>query len=278
MKEQQFELYCHVGLGKTGTTYLQYKFFPKLKGVRYIQRTQYRNLDRILQKPQHTKYFVSREFDRQFEREVTKIAQSYPFAGIIIVLRRNDSWIASQYKRHVKNGGQHSFREFLDLKNDHGLWKQKDVYFYPKLQMLKEMFHKKPLVLFHDELKKAPFAFFDKIADYIGASYEKKKIDINPKHKSYNDKQLRYIRSVSSRLLRKERRKIRNNFHKWLDFRSRWLICHFLLLIGRLMPEKFVTKIPVISPADLNEVKDFYAEDWQQCKEFARKHSYFSTE
>lgn len=278
MKEQNFELYCHVGLGKTGTTYLQYKFFPKLREVKYIQRTKYKNLDRILEKPRYSKYFVSREFDRQFEREVLKIAKSYPFAGIIIVLRRNDSWIASQYRRHVKNGGQHSFCEFLDLKNDKGLWKQKDVCFHPKLLMLKELFDKKPLVLFHDELKKYPFAFFDKIADYIGASYEKRKIDINPKHKSYNDKQLRYIRSVSPRVLRKERRKTRNKLHKWLDFRSRWLVCHLLLLVGKMIPEKYVTKDPVIKKEELDEVREFYADDWQKCKEFARKHSYFLPE
>ncbi len=275
-EQDRFELYCHVGLGKTGTTYLQYEFFPKLKGVKYIQRTQYKKFGRIIARTHYSKYFVSREFDRQFEREVPRIAEKYPSAGIIIVLRRNDSWIASQYRRHVKNGGQHSFQEFLDLKHDQGLWKQKDVYFYPKLLMLKDLFTKKPLVLFHDELKKEPFSFFDKIADYLGVTYDKRKINVNPKHKSYNDKQLRYIRSVSSGIFRPERRKTRNRLHRWIQFRSRWLLCRLFLLLGQILPEKFVDNTPVIEQELLEEVREFYAHDWEKCKEFAGEHSYIS--
>ena len=29
------EVFFHVGLGKTATTYLQYQFFPKLRGIHY---------------------------------------------------------------------------------------------------------------------------------------------------------------------------------------------------------------------------------------------------
>ena len=271
--DHSFELYCHVGLGKTASTYLQYRFFPKLKGVHYIQRTRYGRFGRIIESTNHSKYFVSREFDRQYEREVNKIAEKYPHARIIIVLRRNDSWIASQYRRYVKNGGYQPFHRFLDLEDDQGLWKQKDVYFYPKLRMLRELFEHKPLVLFHDELKQDPYAFFDRIAGYMGATYDRSRIEINPSHKSYSEKQLKIVRKIARRLFPREWKGSRNKLVHYIRFRSRWLLLHLFLYAAEVMPRSWAGGRPLIPSEELAKVRDFYAEDWEQCKAFAEKYS-----
>ncbi|HKL37264.1 MAG TPA: hypothetical protein VJ876_00115 [Bacteroidales bacterium] len=272
-KEPSFELYCHVGLGKTASTYLQYRFFPKLKGVCYIQRTRYNRFDKIIEATDHKKYFVSREFDRQYEQEVKKIADRYPHAYIIIVLRRNDSWIASQYRRYVKNGGTQPFHRFLDLDNDEGLWKQKDVYFHPKLEMVRQLFEHKPLVLFYDELKKDPRAFFDRIADFMGATYDPDRIVINPSHKSYSEKQLKILQKVARVLFPREWKGSRNKTVHYIRFRSRWLLLHLFLYAARLMPKSWAGDESLIPPEELERVREFYAEDWRRCQEFAEEYS-----
>ncbi|MFP4620033.1 MAG: hypothetical protein ACLFM7_01875 [Bacteroidales bacterium] len=275
MKQQQndFELFCHVGLGKTASTYLQYKFFPRLKGIRYIQRTRYGRFDRIVSHTKYSKYLVSREFDRQFGREVRKIAANYPRAHIIIVLRRNDQWIASQYRRYIKNGGIRSFERFVDLEHDTGVWKQKDIYFYPKLRLVKELFNSWPLVLFHDELKQDAFGFFDKLARYMGADYDRSRVDVNPAHKSYTEKQLKILRRFNRRVFGKDFRGSENKLRHYFRFRMRWLFNHLILYIAALLPERLTGTDPLIPEGNLEKIRKHYANDWKRCHEFAKAYS-----
>jgi len=264
----QKEVFFHVGLGKTASTYLQYQFFPKLKGIKYFQRSKYKRYAKIIEQSNWNRYFFSREFDRQFEKEVTGIAQHYPHAGIIIILRRHDSWMASQYRRYVKNGGHKSFGDFFHLHDENGEWQSKDVYFYPKLQLIDKLFHKKPLVLFHDDLKKDPLAFFDKMANYLGASYDKNKVSLSPVHKSYNLKQLLIMRRLGGLLFRKRKPASKHNFVNYIRYRSRWLFCHGVLYAAPLLPNSLTKNQELINPAFLQEIKDYFTDDWQKCIEF----------
>jgi len=267
--QKHYTLFCHVGLGKTASTYLQYKFFPKLQDICYIQRTKYHRFEQIIARTSCSKYLVSREFDRQFEREINKLAAYDPTAHIIIVLRRNDSWIASQYRRYVKNGGYQPFEKFVDLNNDRGLWKLKDIYFYPKLQMLQELFESPPLVLFHTELKDKTYGFFDKLARYMDVHYNREHIDVHPAHKSYTDKQLKILRKVSKKLFHKERKGSKNKVVHYIRFRSRWLLCHLILYAASLMPERWAGSEPLIPAQQLERIREHFAADWESCRTFA---------
>ncbi|MCF8335612.1 MAG: hypothetical protein K9H65_03320 [Bacteroidales bacterium] len=276
MKRQRkdFELFCHVGLGKTASTFLQYKFFPRLKGIHYIQRTRYNRFDKVVSRKKHAKYLVSREFDRQFEREVKKIAEKYPRAHIIIVIRRNDSWMASQYRRYVKNGGLQPFENFVDIENDQGLWKKKDIYFYNKLRMIKDLFETWPLVLFHDELKQDAYGFFDKLAWYMGVDYNRNRIDVDPSHKSYSDKQLKILRRFNRRWFGKDFEGSGNKVRHYIRFRLRWLFNHLILYIAAFLPERYAGTEPLIPAGHLGKIREHYANDWKRCREFAKAYSY----
>lgn len=270
-KKRDIEIYFHIGLGKTATTYLQYEFFPKLKGIYYIQRTLYRKYQEVIDNTNHSRYFVSREFDQQLEEEVDKIAAAYPKARIIIVLRRQDGWIASQYRRYVKNGGGLSFPEYFDVEHDSGLWKRSDVDFMAKIKYVEEKFGQPPLVLFHEDLKQDPYAFFDRLAAFLGASYDRNAISLDAVHSSYNEKELKIIKKFSF-LFNQYRSYSKVRFLRWLQRRSQLLLSYLILYPAKLIPEAWVSKEPLIPQEELNKVRDYYAEEWDKCKAYAQAH------
>jgi hypothetical protein len=263
------EIYFHVGLGKVASTYLQYRFFPKLQGIYYIQRTRYRNYRRIIDNTAHAKYLVSREFDQQLPAEVESFAQHYPDARIIILLRRHDSWIASQYRRFAKNGIHQRFEEFFDIDNDEGLWKQQDLYYMPKLRIIEQYFRHKPLVLFHDELKQDPFALMDRMADFMGVSYDHQQISLKPVHRSYSEKQLKLVRRLSRYVFKPEPVTASSHFLRQLQKRKQLLTSYAIMAAAPLVPTTWLGEQSLIPGEKLAKIREAYMDDWRQCQRYA---------
>lgn len=267
------EIYFHVGLAKTATTFLQYQVFPEFENVEYLQRTKYRKFKENIDNTNSDKVFISNEFDCQLEREVDKFSQYYPQTKSIIVLRRHDKWMASQYRRAVKNGNTHLFTDFIDLDNDEGDWKQKNTYFYPKIKHLEEKFDHKPLVVFFEDLKKDVFAFIDQFADYMEADYDPQQIDTTPKHKSYNEKQLKVIRKLDQTVFNSEVDYSDVYLIRKLQRWKKMLPRYFVLYSSLLIPEHWIDEQPLIPDEELQRVREFYAEDWKKCREYAAKNN-----
>jgi len=266
-------IYFHVGLGKVASTYLQYRFFPRLKGIHYIQRTRFKSSHRIIEKGNSDKYLLSREFDRQLEQKVAEFAQSFPQTRSILFLRRHDAWIASQYRRHIKNGSSRSLQEFLDLTYDQGRWQINDLYFMPRIRALEEHFSCKPLVLFYEDIKKNPFRFFDALAAYMGVDYDSSAISLKPFHTSYNDKQLKLMRKWGSRLFRKERQLPDQPVAKWIKRRSEMLLSYLLLYGAVALPDRMVADEELYPQDYLQAIRHYYQDDWQQCIQYARENN-----
>ena len=260
------DIFFHVGLGKTGSTYLQHKFFPKLKGIHYIHHTNYKKSFDIIGRKKHNRYFVSREFDRQFLTEIKKFSAAYPNTYPIMVLRRQDSWIASQYRRFTKNGRGIYFKEFIDIDNNNGRWDKKELNFYEKIEQLEEYFNQKPLVLLYDELRKDPVNFFKKIASYTNTTFNPESISLAPKHKSYSEKQLLHVRRISRKMLQKVDEKKMDNTKS--GRRMRKITTHLIMYFHWLLPSSKINGEILIDPKDLEDIKHKYAEDWQKCLDY----------
>lgn len=257
------DIFFHVGLGKTGSTYLQHKFFPKLNGIHYIHHTNYKKSIEIIGHKKHERYFVSREFDRQFLAEIKKFTAVYPDAHPIMVLRRQDSWIASQYRRFTKNGRGIYFKEFVDLENNKGRWDIKEMNFYEKIEQLEHYFNKKPLVLLYDELRKDPISFFRKIATYSNTTFNEKDISLSPKHKSYSENQLLHVRRISRKMLRNiDENKMDSK--KW-GRRMRKIVTHLIMYFHWILPNSKIEGEVLIEQKDLENIKNHFAEDWEKC-------------
>lgn len=267
------EMFFHLGLGKVASTYLQYAFFPKLKDIYYIQRTRYRFTPNIVAKQPAQRFFVSREMDQQLEAEVIKFAQNFPETKAILLLRRHDSWIASQYRRHVKNGSPMLFEDFFDVEKDTGWWPKSEVNFFDKIQIIEKHFKYKPLVLFHDELKEDPYLFMDRIAQYLGASYNRNEVSLSAIHKSYNEQQLKVMRKVSRMLFRKTPVFSKNRIFNWFQRRGRLLLCYLILYSALIVPKSWVVDEELVSAEAMKKVRDAYDQDWQKCLEYAQQHN-----
>ena len=83
-------IYFHVGISKTGSTFLQKRVFPFLRNIHYIPTRKYLNINEEILSIKQGNILVSREFDRQFEREVDLFAKNHQNVVPIIVFRRHD--------------------------------------------------------------------------------------------------------------------------------------------------------------------------------------------
>ncbi|MFT6881695.1 MAG: hypothetical protein ACI83W_000686 [Marinoscillum sp.] len=262
------QVYFHVGLGKVASTYLQKEVFPRLEGIQYIPTGRYRKSKEIITKSYSDKILVSREFDRQFEEELRWFAADYPNCKVIILLRRHDDWIASQYRRHVKNGFYHDFEAFLDMKEDKGFWQQKELHYMSKLKLIEELTHKPPLVLFYDELKENPEGFVKSMIDFMGVP-PLENLSRRLVHKSFSDKQLKVLRSFCRKYVRRVPINHRNKWKHWLCYRPVWAAYHVILYTAAFLPESWITKEPLIENELLDVVRLAFNEDWAAVRQFS---------
>ena len=274
------EIYFHVGLAKTGSTFLQKNFFPYLKNIKYISTQDYINCIDIINKTNYKSYLISREFDKQFEREIKKFISYFPDTKIIVVFRRHDQWIASQYKRSVKNGWHWSFKNYYNI-NNKGIWKNSDLTYMNKLKIIKKYSKSKPLILKFEELKKDQFNYLNKISNYTDSKYLKTEISLKTVHKSYSEKQLIFLKKFC-KIFKKTTPKYydyqeitldktisnTNRIKHWLFYRPWWLLFHLVMYTSLLIPKSLIVKNSLINKNDLAEIKKKFKEDWKKVFEY----------
>ena len=151
------------------------------------------------------------------------------------------------------------------MENDSGLWKVKHATFYTNLRILAHYFGTKPLVLFHDNLREAPWAFFDKIANFCGVTYKRADISLAPVHRSYSKKQLRIMRSVARSIFGEKQPEFSEQptLH-WLQRRGRLLACYAILYPAQLVPEALVPEEELTPKAELLKIREYFEEDWKR--------------
>ena len=114
MKKER-EIFIHVGLPKTGTSWLQQNLFPKINVHLIRKRKDFVNI------PNNGKILISIEslsgsfrFPVDYRNYLAYGMKTvYPDAKIIVGLREKDSWLKSMYNQGVKRGVfEESFEEW----------------------------------------------------------------------------------------------------------------------------------------------------------------------
>lgn len=270
--EKDLKIFYHLGMGKVASTFLQYQFFPFLKNVKYIQRTKHQEYAQIIEKDPHGSYVLSRENDRQLEREVQKFAKHYTDVHAILIFRRHDSWLASQYRRFLKNGVNVSFEQFIDLDENQGYWDVKELDFFSKIQIIEKYFDHKPLVLFYDELQEDNKHFFNRLAHYCGAEFDYDSLNLKSKHKSYEEKQLKFMKAFSSKFNIPQdysKNKLVAAAQRWL----RMMVKYPVLYMGRVSPGSLTSDEPLIDPDQCIRIREHGKEDWERLKAYAAENN-----
>ena len=261
-----YEIYFHVGTGKTASTFLQARIFPLLKGIYYIPTNRYHKIFKEIEKSSSSKILISREFDQQLEREVKRFSIKHPNTTPIIVFRRHDSYIASQYKRFVKNGFTGKFQEFFDLQNNEGYFKKSDLDYKSQVALLKKHFTKDPIVFTYKEFKENTQKFTQKWAEMLNCSLDRKKINWSRKHASYSEHQLKVIKKFGKLINLTKRRVFKNSILHFLWRIYLGSIRYSILYLSFLAPKN---NEKLIKKEKLEAVKTHFQEDWNYIQSIA---------
>jgi len=273
------DIYIHLGLPKTGSTYLQREVFPRFDGIHYIKKRHFYNHTGIISASNAQKYLLSHECIIKANtiglirdnRRIAALAENYPEAKIILFFRRHDSWIKSRYYYYIRKNGYRTFDEFLDINNDNGLLKLEKLEFKRDIALVEDFFTHKPCILFHEELIKNPQKVITYLAQIMGVTFNNKRIPSNPVNVAFNPKQLKIIRRFNS-LFRYRPSKNRYKPIRSIHRNMRKLAIHTIGLLSLGIPDfLFTDNTPLIPDEKLEQLRKQFDNDWHFCLNYAQK-------
>ena len=259
------QIFYHVGLERTGTTFLQKSVFPHFDEIRYIPKRAFTNAVDIIRNENHTKFLVSKEpeVNDLFEPEVRAFAVHFPHAQPIVVFRPHAQWVESQFKRFIKNGYPMTIHQLIDLKDDRGMFLQEHLNYQRILQILARHFDKQPIVLSYPDLQAHPKSFVQTLAHIMNVSANFSSISFKQRHTSYNNKQLRALlrvmRYIDIKRHRPRKKGALHALHGYYKDIVRYLVIH----TAPLLPDGLISSESLIDQRTKHEISEKYAADWQ---------------
>lgn len=171
----------HVGLHKTGTTFLQEHVFPRLEGVENLV---WRNLEYFLRLDCRKVYFVSCEglsgstFASTGERikAISLLGAMFPCARIVITVRPHGEYLKSLYSQYLRYGGTQPFERFVLLPFDDiggsgapdgHLIHAGDLSYRAIIEAAERSFSVPPLVCTMADIFRTPESFVEQICSYV---------------------------------------------------------------------------------------------------------------
>jgi len=180
------ELFIHIGLHKTGTSYLQSVVFPELPDVHLVRGLRPLR-EEFGREPAGAKILISSEvlsgrpwpalrdrtssptsFYSNFERSLRMIAQMHPHARILVGFREQSAWLSSLYRQYLQEGGCRSLEEFINPGGRTGLLKPQDLLFAPRLKLIRELFPAPPFVFTQEQLAHDEGSLIRAMASFMG--------------------------------------------------------------------------------------------------------------
>lgn len=170
---KKVNIVLHIGIQRTGTTFLQHEVFPKLN-IRYISPAffKYGNIGTLAEfhgyilkedtliSNENMYCDIWNKEDSRFDR-LEVLHKLFPFAKIIIGIRRKEILMNSWYKKSIASGATWNYKEFLD---------QINTAFFdyePYLQRLNELF-REVFIYRYEDFRKKPYKVIEKMCDFIG--------------------------------------------------------------------------------------------------------------
>lgn len=178
-------LVLHIGLHKTGTTFLQKNVYPYIKEIDFLGNKFYHT---SLAKNEQQVKLLSNEglagspykhpdFFEQFKKNILYFESIFNQPSYVICFREPSSFIQSIYKQHLHEGGDKSFEEFLSLSNKSFLSKE-DFKFTKFVKFIESKIPTDRLYIYHfDDFKTNPTGIIINQLNFIlEKKFENKKL------------------------------------------------------------------------------------------------------
>lgn len=273
------ELVFHIGLIKTGTTYLQSQIFPYAEGVRYLRSNQ-----SIFGRPlfsEQSRFLISDEtmsgcpywrvqrkmgYLEQFTLAVSRLKAIHPRARIICCFREPAAFLQSAYKQYLHEGGTSDFKAFYH-RDGGGILVRDDLMFSYFIDCLHANFKEDDLFVYdYGDFRKNPVAVISEMFSFLGSSTDSSTLVAGDQSQSNPSVPLR-LEGLLIKLNRLSQR-----FHKATGRRAQ-LRFGGKTLNARVFAQYIAPKFWKSAGAtrDLSEIRSEYQADWQRCKAMMRQ-------
>jgi len=188
-------IFIHVGLPKTGTTFLQRKVFPKMD-VNFICKENLAtvNLSKKINLISDEELSFKIDMFGINKYEVAdRIHKLFPDAKIIVVFRDKESWLKSMYNQYLKS----FYRPYMPFEKYKEIMIKMGAFDFKKYEDYLKTLFPEVLVLQFEDMKKDIYGFVSKICDFVGVDMPE--FDPKPINVSLNKKQLAFIQFVKAR-------------------------------------------------------------------------------
>ena len=266
----------HIGLHKTGTTFLQQNVFPNMEGVHtYVY---YNPLWELFSSDEEAQTIVSCErlsgdpfrgaWADQGKTYVRNIARMFPEAKCIIGFRKHDALVRSLYKQYLHSGWSASPDELFHPDGS-GKISLEDLYFRDRIELCEQHFAD-VLVYTQEELRDNLNGFLRRLSQFLGTPLlTAKRIDQTKRNVGVRTQKqvqlLRTLNRVNGGLKRIPGAPTLNNrLFRRFDITPRALCQRRLTHHGK---EPFT--LPEATEAFLREE---YAEDWAYVNTYRQQH------
>lgn len=264
--------YFHIGYARAASTFLQKSVFPALTGLQYIPRNRFRVRESEKKRFKADKILMSRESGRHIFSRADRVREVFG-SRIIISLRRQDALVASNYRLHAKKGHTVRFRQFLDLENDQGTWKLRDFEYMRLIRYVEESTGEKPIVLLFEDYLRDPDAYLATLCAALQCGINKAMLSTKVVHKSYTDKQLRLRRQFAdffdgsnpNKNIHRNKTPQGDSFINFFRYKGLLWSSAIFMRVAKFAPHSWLSNEPLIDESRMQEIEQYYKDDWQAC-------------
>lgn len=280
--EMDGELFIHVGLPKTATTFLQEEVYPRIENVAFLGKAKKLDFFQVYTEPRE-KFLISHEhllacpFERypngwlgEFRTRLGLLAQRFPDARIMISFREHEALLTSYYKEYISKPGRPylTLDEFFDVRGNTGLVRFEDLRYMDLIELIQSHFRQPVFAfLFEDVVHNLPVFLRDLglyVRENVPAASEIKQSRVNPGVRHYQAKLLVRLNQLDGTLKKVPLMPgLYNPLFKKLSIHPDRLCRKHLA---------FLSKRPLrLHPHQQSFIRSYYEKDWADVRDYVAR-------